>query len=344
MKARRFCLSTFALGLACALAGLVTTVAVPPGAQAEPRSRVFLNGKPVEVFFSDGDSFRMHGGPYSGDNARLAGFNTLESFGPVHQWGDWHPYELYVIAKKATLNGRRGVWHCTSEGERDTYGRVLIDCPDLAVDQLRKGLAHALNIDDSPAQPAYLRAQAKAIQERRGMWAHGVPDFLLTSLHSIDERPQETTYNRMVSTRDGHTEKWTHADRYGECEWVCATEIRAADDEVRDVALSLRHERELADVLADLPNLHLVEAVDRFARLGELPEYLEEHMADALVPPLRKAKRQGRLGEPKRVVGACALYVQFERRYGRGKAGCLKGHGNWSRSYRQQAALELGAD
>ena len=76
-------------------------------ATANDMSRVFLNGRPVPVRFNDGDSFRIFSGEYSGSQCRLFGFNSLESFGPAHQWGSWHPYELYINAKLATVNGRR---------------------------------------------------------------------------------------------------------------------------------------------------------------------------------------------------------------------------------------------
>ena len=125
----------------------------PGGGVADGNTRVFINGVPVPVHFNDGDSFRVFGGEYRGSQCRLAGFNTLESFAPAHQWGDWHPDELYINAKMATSNGRRGTWHCTTDGSRDGYGRVLMICPDLAVDQIRRGFAHAYNIDDTPARP-----------------------------------------------------------------------------------------------------------------------------------------------------------------------------------------------
>jgi endonuclease YncB( thermonuclease family) len=38
-----------------------------------------------------------------------------------------------------------------------------------------------------PAKPMLIEAQADAIKHRRGMWAHGVPQYVLTSLHSINE-------------------------------------------------------------------------------------------------------------------------------------------------------------
>lgn len=188
----------------------------------EPSSKVYLNGVPTPVFFNDGDSFRVLSGPLQGSKARLAGFNTLESYGGVHRWGQWHPMELYVLAKKATLNARRGVWHCSSDMSQDTYGRTLWHCPDLARDQISKGLAHAMMPDQRVADASYMQMQQQAMQEKRGIWAHGVPEFILTSLHSANEDPlYGEQYNRLVSTKDGHSEKWTHRETYEECQMVC---------------------------------------------------------------------------------------------------------------------------
>lgn len=319
-----------ALTLILALAAIVAAVFLPEGeASAVAVTRVYINGRMTPVSFSDGDSFRQLSGEWSGRNSRLAGFNTLESYGPNHSWGTWHPFELWVNAKIATLNAKRGVWHCNTEGETDTYGRVLVYCPDLAYDQIRKGLAHAMQVDDTPTQPAYMRAQAEAIRARRGMWAHGVPGFVVTSLHSFDEDPsRDSTYNRMVSTRDGHTEKWEHTDVYQECQTVCATEIQADAERVRAHARLLRADPRFAQDLAELPNLLVIEIVDRFARLEALPEWLEdEGLRARLTERLAAARSQGELGTARRVRGACVLYVEFTRRYGENRASCLDGHG-----------------
>lgn len=334
MSSRR--ISAAALALALVGVGWLWSLAAPERADARSRSRVFLNGEPILVRFSDGDSFRTYSGPYPDTNTRIQDFNTLESFAPAHQWGDWHPFELYVNAKKATLNARRGVWHCTTEGELDTYDRLLVDCPDLVVDQIRSGLAHAYSIDETPARPEYLRAQREAIRHRRGMWAHGVPDFIVTSVHSAVERQggdyedgELATYNRMVSTRDGHTEKWRHDDDYEECTWVCATEIRADDEAVRQHARRIRADSELAPLLSDTSNLLLIEIVDRYARLKELPEWVEPELASRLRPRLAQARDNGDLGQVREVKGSCMIHVPFKRRYGSDKAECLKGRGNW---------------
>src|SRR5688572_27093150 len=105
------------IALFCVSAALLGEPSRP--AWADAWTRVHINGQLVPVSFNDGDSFRVHGGEFSGAQCRLSGFNTLESFGPAHQWGDWHSYELYIIAKLGLRNARHGTWHCFSDGSRD---------------------------------------------------------------------------------------------------------------------------------------------------------------------------------------------------------------------------------
>ncbi len=204
----------FTLLVGCSL--LIASVA-----HATPAARVFLNGRPTPVYFNDGDSFAVLEGPLKGTKARLSGFNTLESFGPAHKWGTWDPHELYVVAKQAALNARQGEWHCESDLNKDGYGRILWHCEDLIQDDIRKGLAHAMTVTADPASPKQLELQALAQKEKLGMWAKGIPPFVLTSLHSADEGAGADTYNRLISTVDGHTEKWKHQDLYKDCEWIC---------------------------------------------------------------------------------------------------------------------------
>jgi len=203
-----------------ALTALVA-LTVAASVEARPMTKVFLNGAPAPVFFNDGDSFTVLGGPHEGTKARLAGYNTLESYGPTHRWGSWTSHELYLLAKMGTLNARRGVWHCQSDLRRDGYGRTLWTCPDLIVDTLRKGLGHAMMVSEDAAPAAHLEAMRAAQAERRGIWAHGIPEFILTSTHSNDEGYAGQTYNRLVSTRTGASQKWIHNDIYKECEEVC---------------------------------------------------------------------------------------------------------------------------
>ena len=319
--------------IACLTSLLALSIAVviighDSEASARAMSRVFVNGQPVPVYFNDGDSFRMYGGDFTGRAARLGGYNTLESYGPAHSWGNWHPYEMYILAKVATLHAARGVWHCTGDGSVDGYGRVLLDCPDLAISQIRHGYAHTMQVDDTPARPEYIRAQQEAMRERRGMWAHGVPPFVLTSLHSLHERPERATaYNRRVSTRDGHSEPWIHTDLYEECETVCATETVADAERVRSFARGLREDPVTAPALAELSNILLIEIVDRFARIEGIPEWVDPELESLLRPRLEAARSGGVLGETREERGACMLYVEFQRRYGTSRPACLRGHG-----------------
>ena len=337
-----------------------------PAAQLEakaPRSIAYINGVATQVEFSDGDTFNAKEGKLQG-NSRLAGFNTLESFGPAHQWGKWHPFELWVNAKQATLHARRGIWHCTSDGSRDGYDRLLMHCPDLAMAQIRKGFAHAMEIYDRPSEhPAYLRAQNLAKREKRGFWKHGIPDFIVTSMHSKSEDITKNEHrNRLISTHDGHTEGWTHNDAYSECSWQCGKTISADKSKVRKAAKALRAGRFRSELQA-IANYELIELVDRYARLETFPEWAfgkdpgdedvedkskAEDKDDADEVPIKlnadlkpnlsahlKALRDGgALGQTREVVDSCMIYVAFERRYKHPRARCLKGRGNWQKAFR----------
>lgn len=315
-----------------ALAAFVLPSALYFGsASAEAGTLVFINGKPNIVFFNDGDSFRVESGSHAGTKARLDGFNTLETFGPGHQWSTWHPYELLVNAKQATLNGRRGVWHCFTEGERDGYGRMLIHCPDLIISQVSQGLAHIYNVDDTPSKPEYVRAQLDAQRHRRGMWSKGIPEFILTSTHSASEGRGDKTYNRLISTRDGHTEKWKHQDTYTECQWVCASDHNYDEDAIDAAAERLRAHPDLGPRLSEWYNFNLREFVARYLRSETVPEYLDEAVRGPLAAWLKQEKAEGRLGTIERVKGSCMIFAEFERRYGQGRASCVTGKGNWGK-------------
>jgi endonuclease YncB( thermonuclease family) len=287
-----------------------------------------LNGIPAPVFFNDGDSFRVLGGRLQGGKARLGGFNTLETPGPVHQWGKWTAKELYINAKQATLNGRRGKWSCTSDMSTDTYGRTLWICPELAADQIRKGLAHAMSVTEEPANAKLIEVQAEAIRERRGMWAHGVPEYILTSIHSADEDIQgRGTYNRLVSTKDGSSLKWRHDDNYSECDVICdeGVDTRPRTDAAIDV---LRADPSTEAILASSSKYkdgkHMTLLVNDFLRgRGVAKRVAKAEHAAPIEAVLARLKADGSLGR-KLDTPSCMVHVVFERRYGGGKASCLK--------------------
>jgi len=182
-------------------------------------SRLEINGTMVRVRWSDGDSFRFLEGEYEGSSVRLGGFNALESYGPVHRWGEWQGSELAENAQQAKDFAKEGVWHCTTTGEMDHYERVLVSCPDLIEAIVGAGFGHLYWID-TPALDAHVQAQQAAQAAGVGMWAKGVPEGIVTSLHSAAEG-RDSTYNRVIDTATGASTQVTHEDTYETCQEVC---------------------------------------------------------------------------------------------------------------------------
>ncbi|MCX4240949.1 thermonuclease family protein [Paraliomyxa miuraensis] len=318
------CLPAMALVTAAASAAL-GLLGSPHADAGEPRSKVILNGKLVQVTFNDGDSFRVLAGDMQGAKARLSGYNTLESYGPVHQWGTWTEKELYVMAKMATYHARKGVWECETDGATDTYGRMLVWCPDLAEDLVRRGMAHVLTVGDEPGDPKLVEAQREAIEARRGLWSHGVPDFILTSLHSAEEDSDGSgTYNRLVSTEDGHSVKWKHQNRYVECSKVCHMihDVDAAT--IDEVAKALREDSAVATIVEPLDDQALRKVVSDFARFRHVDREVAKDDRDALTRHLQGYAAAGRFGNGQPEPGACMVHIDFKRRFGTGRAACLK--------------------
>jgi micrococcal nuclease len=186
-------------------------------------AHVTIGGETMTVRWSDGDSFKFKDGPYEGSGVRLTAYNTLESYGPVHRWGKWTAQELYAIASHSKDLASSQDWDCTTTGERDGYRRLLVSCPGVALHMVSAGHAHVFGIDD-PVAPELLAAQKTAQKKKVGMWAKGVPDVIITSLHSADEGWEdgaEGPYNRVADARTGMSEKRHHHDVYATCQEVC---------------------------------------------------------------------------------------------------------------------------
>ena len=290
----------------------------------ETPSLVYLNGTATPVFFNDGDSFRVLAGPLKGTKGRLKGFNTLESYGPVHTWGGWSAKEMYRWAKLGTMNARKGIWNCATENmKKDAYGRILWDCRDLSIDQIRKGLAHAMTVTKDPADADLLEAQAAAIRDQVGIWAHGVPDFVLTSLHSLDEGRGDRTYNRTVSSRDGHSEKWRHQQRLLECQSAC-TPSTPNEEAITQMAITLLEAPEHAVIAAMFDDVSsTMRVIEGFVSTGFLGPIPDESQRVALEAVLVDAVKRGTLSEGGAPI-ACMTHVDFKRRFGATKAKCLK--------------------
>jgi endonuclease YncB( thermonuclease family) len=211
--------------LAAALATALLASPAPAAArrrhQRRPASTVVLDGVATAVRWVDGDTFRILGGPHRDRSARLDGYNTLESYGPVHRFAGWDPRDLLANAKAATGAAAAGAWTCALRGGEDAYRRLLVSCPDAAAALVGEGLAMVYAVDH-PADPALLAVQADAQRRGAGMWGRGVPAGIVTSVHSADERPDGSAYDRVVDTRTGAAAKRPHGRVYRACEEVCA--------------------------------------------------------------------------------------------------------------------------
>ncbi|MCO4770939.1 MAG: nuclease [Deltaproteobacteria bacterium] len=182
---------------------------------------ILLNGELTSVRWSDGDSFKFKSGAHTGKGVRLMGYNTLESYGPVHRWGSWTAVELYRIAKASWRLGAAATWTCSASGEEDHYGRLLVDCPDAARYIIEQGHGMIFAIEGE-SEDALLRAQRMAMKSRVGMWEKGAPKSVITSLHSADEGEEKSpTYNRVVDTVSGAANEAPHKSSYDVCEEVC---------------------------------------------------------------------------------------------------------------------------
>ena len=291
----------------------------------DPETRVFINGTLYKVTFNDGDSFRVLSGAKKDVRARLAGFNTLESHGPVHWWGTWHAKELYHLAKLATLHARRGVWTCETDWNLDTYGRTLMTCPGLGEELIRLGYAHALSIDDEPAAANFLAAQKEAIAAKRGIWAHGVPPFVVTSIHTVEEsRDGKPVYNRIVSTMDGHSAGWAHRDSYKECEMVCHLVYPIDNAMVATVTNALRKDPRAQPFIAQLSDGALLSMVRDFAAYRHVNRSIPSVKRIEFKAILDTYVANGQFGKLAPAKSSCMVHVDYTRRYGNRKAACLR--------------------
>lgn len=322
-----------------AFVGLFAVFAASLPLAAEPLTRVKINGATTAVFFNDGDSFRIQSGPFKGAQTRLSGYNTLESFGPVHAWGDWTAKELYAIAKLATLTARRGEWSCEGDGSKDGYGRLLLFCRDLAKDLIAKGLAHTYSVDEKPGDAELMEAQRQAMKARIGMWAHGVPRFIMTSLHAKSEGGDKhgVTSNRLISTTDAHSDKWEHDDDYEECQKVCHQVPGMTPADVEENLTKLKEANALGAVSEDDARVVIKAGVEAILRGNlkptwadleltgvRLPATLDAAAAAPVLEGLARLKDTNVLAVNGKQDDTCHVYVDFRRRYGGERATCLR--------------------
>lgn len=199
------------------------------GDRPKPKASIILDNVEEHVNFNDGDSFRILDGPRKGQKARLVGYNTLEAYGPVHFWGNANGWDLYRVNEKDIEVAKSEQWECESLGGADGYGRILVLCAGLRKKLVSEGLAHVYAYGDEVPDPELVELMIKAQGERRGMWRWGIPQAIVTSVHSIDEKdPDEPvaknrkeSYNRLADTRTGKTFAVKHDKVFKPCDVFC---------------------------------------------------------------------------------------------------------------------------
>ena len=201
----------------CAVIALVVCLWPELAGAAKKHSVVILDGKRLKVYWNDGDTFRILSRRGQRAKARLNGYNTLENYGPVHRWGKWKAWQLYRVGNRATWLARARPWKCFTLPGSGGYGRRLVSCPGLARALISRGLAHVFSMR-GPGPRKLLRIQRHAQKKKRGIWAKGVPRYIVTSLHTAKYGRQ--AYNRLIHSKTGASKKIWHRHRYRICRWI----------------------------------------------------------------------------------------------------------------------------
>ena len=191
-------------------------------------SSVLLDGQKIQVRWDDGDTFKgKH--PETGKkiSARLAGYNTLESYGPVHQWGEWSSEELYLLAKEAGRFASAKEWSCSDTGKEEAMAVCWLIAPIFAGRFWIPGWPIHFQSVLLPVKQILPHSKLP-LENKSGIWAKGVPKLLLTSLHSQDEKPDQDAYNRSCVVNTGQCDKVTHTNTYTECQLVCTQSFQRA--------------------------------------------------------------------------------------------------------------------
>ena len=183
-----------------------------------------MDGIAVNADWDDGDTFAYVDASSENGKSPIERLQHTRKLRSRPSVGGMTGAELYALAKQAGVRAQESQWECQQLAGSCGYGRICVACPDLQTTLLREGLAHVFALKD-PADPAMLEAQLAAQNDGSGMWAKGVPKELVTSLHSLDEKPgKNQTYNRLISTATGQSTQLHHSDNYESCSWVCPSD------------------------------------------------------------------------------------------------------------------------
>jgi len=150
------------------------------------------------------------------------------------------------------------------------------------------------------------------------MWAHGTPEFIMTSAHSFSEEPLTApVYDRFVHIASGKSMKWYHKTDYKECETVCYDPPRVLASQLPKLAKELAKQslsitpKKLANHIQEMNHSHSNTMLLNSGGGLTLSQAIERYANDNSLSTNRP--------EP-----SCITYVNYKRRYGQGKAYCLR--------------------
>jgi hypothetical protein len=132
------------------------------------------------------------------------------------------------------------------------------------------------------------------------------------------------TYNRLVSTEDGHSVKWRHENRYDECQKVCHLVYEVEDAKIDEVAATLKDDAVIGSLVAGLSAEALRGLVADFARYRHVNRAIPDKEREKVHARLQAFAAEGRFGHAEGKSDSCMIHVPFERRFGTGRAACLK--------------------
>jgi hypothetical protein len=174
------------------------------------------------------------------------------------------------------------------------------------------------------------------------MWAHGIPRFVMTSLHSKDEGGDKhgVSSNRLISTYDGHSDKWVHEDTYKECQNVCHEVPDTTDADLDKIIVLLKADEEAASVTAAMDAALLRETARALIEMSlrgaplvvtelgvyglALPPGITQEQAGPIVAAMTRINAAKKIAATGKRKDTCQVYVDFKRRFGGERAECLR--------------------
>ena len=220
-----------------------------------------------------------------------------------------------------------GIWRCSWDQRADGYGRDLFKCPELAIHMIRAGMAHAMTVTAEPSPEAYLEVQRDAHEEPARHVGRRRPQ-IRPHLHSLHRwwMKSRTKLGLQPPGLDPRwaLERWIHGETYGECDKVCVQEVELDSQVLREAKQRLSTQSTSSRPGAPLPARKQVEVLEIWLMIETVSAHIPKAERDLMRQSLTQLVETGLLVATKSAQGGCMIYTDYRRRFGGGKASCLK--------------------